>query len=148
MPPLQIRPIQNRPHINQYRPNICVVVSNNSYDYITISIGFDNDNLISNNWDNIYIIDNKNYSACNRKRYCLILSVGVKLFICVLVIINFFFYSKEELEDTIGVIRIRISKKNRQRNGQTKKYKRANKELKNTHKTKDRVTRTPDASEG
>jgi hypothetical protein len=45
----------------------------------------------------------------------------------------------EEFEDTKGVIRIRISKKNRQNNGQKKKYKRTN----NAHKTKDRVTRTP-----
>ena len=34
---------------------------------------------------------------------------------------------------------MRISKKNRQHNGQKKKYKRT----KHTHKTKDRVTRTP-----
>jgi hypothetical protein len=33
---------------------------------------------------------------------------------------------KEELEDTTGVIRIRISKKNRQHNDQKKKYKRTN----------------------
>jgi hypothetical protein len=32
----------------------------------------------------------------------------------------------EEFEDTKGVIRIRISKKNRQNNGQKKKYKRTN----------------------
>jgi hypothetical protein len=31
---------------------------------------------------------------------------------------------REEFEDTKGVIRIRISKKNRQHNGQKKKYKR------------------------
>ena len=31
---------------------------------------------------------------------------------------------QEEFEDTKGVIRIRISKKNRQHNGQKKKYKR------------------------
>ena len=50
----------------------------------------------------------------------------------------------EELEDTTGVIKIRISKKNRQHNGQKKKYKRTNNDLqKHTHKTKDRVTRTP-----
>ena len=36
---------------------------------------------------------------------------------------------KEEFEDTKGVIRIRKSKKNRQRNGQKKKYKRKNNDL-------------------
>ena len=45
---------------------------------------------------------------------------------------------KEEFEDTKEVIRIRISKKNRQHNGQKKKYKRTNNDLQNiTHKTKD-----------
>jgi hypothetical protein len=46
----------------------------------------------------------------------------------------------EEFEDTKGVIRIRISKKKRQHNGQKKKYKTTNNDL---HRTKDRVTRTP-----
>jgi len=41
--------------------------------------------------------------------------------------------SKEEFEDTNGVIRICISKKNRQYNGQKKKYKRTNKDLQNIH---------------
>ena len=51
---------------------------------------------------------------------------------------------KEEFEDIKWVIRIRISRKNRQHNGQQKKYKRTNNDLQNiTHKTKDRVTRTP-----
>ena len=48
--------------------------------------------------------------------------------------------STEEFEDTKGVIRIRISKKdrqhNRQKNGQSTTYK-------DTDKSKDRVTRTP-----
>jgi hypothetical protein len=49
-------------------------------------------------------------------------------------------YLQEEFEDTKRVIRIRISKKNRQHNGQKKKYKRTNNDLQNiTHKTKDRV---------
>ena len=39
----------------------------------------------------------------------------------------------EELEDTKGVIRIRISKKNRQHNGQKKKYKRTNNDLQKIH---------------
>ena len=43
-----------------------------------------------------------------------------------------------------GVIRIRISEKNRKHNGQMKKYKRTNGDLqKHTHRTKDRVTQTP-----
>jgi hypothetical protein len=47
--------------------------------------------------------------------------------------------------DTKGAIRIRISKKNRQHNGQKNNYKRPNNDLQNIHihKTKDRVTRTP-----
>jgi hypothetical protein len=44
-------------------------------------------------------------------------------------------------EDTKGVIRIRNSKKNRQRNGQEKKDRQRS--TKHTIKTKDRVTRTP-----
>jgi len=39
----------------------------------------------------------------------------------------------EEFEDTKGVIRIRISKKNRQNNGQKKKYKSTNNDLQNIH---------------
>jgi len=53
------------------------------------------------------------------------------------------FYScllKEEFEDTKGVIRLRVSKKNQQHNGQKKKDKQRS--TKHTHKTKDRVTRT------
>ena len=41
------------------------------------------------------------------------------------------FIFTEEFEDTKGVIRIRISKKNRQHNGQKKKYKRTNNDLYN-----------------
>ena len=37
-------------------------------------------------------------------------------------------YIQEEFEDTKGVIRIRISKKNRQHNGQKKKYKACSRE--------------------
>ena len=40
---------------------------------------------------------------------------------------------QEEFEDTEGAIRIRISKKNRQRNGQKKRYKRTNNDLQNIH---------------
>jgi hypothetical protein len=49
-----------------------------------------------------------------------------------------------ELEDTKGVIRFLKSKKYRQNNGQKKKYKNIKQRYtKHTHKTKDRVTRTP-----
>jgi hypothetical protein len=41
--------------------------------------------------------------------------------------------STEEFEDTKGVIRIRKSKKNRQHNGQKKKYKKTNNDLQNLH---------------
>ena len=49
--------------------------------------------------------------------------------------------SQEEFEDTKGVIRIRHSMKDRQHIGQKKKDKQWS--TKHTHKTKDRVTRTP-----
>jgi hypothetical protein len=39
----------------------------------------------------------------------------------------------EEFEDTKGAIIIRISKKNRQHNGQKKNYKRTNNDLQNIH---------------
>jgi len=51
---------------------------------------------------------------------------------------------QEEFEDTKGVIRSRKPKKDRQHNGQKKKYKKdKQRSTKHTHKTKDRVTRTP-----
>ena len=43
------------------------------------------------------------------------------------------FCMQEEFEDTKGVIRIRISKKNRPHNDQKKKYKRTNNDLQNIH---------------
>jgi hypothetical protein len=46
---------------------------------------------------------------------------------------GFFPNLNEEFEDTEGVIRIRISKKNRKHNGQMKKYKRTNNDLQNIH---------------
>ena len=52
----------------------------------------------------------------------------------------------EEFEGTKGVIRIRISKKNRQHNCQKKKYKvqkGKQRSTKHTYKTEDRATRTP-----
>jgi hypothetical protein len=54
---------------------------------------------------------------------------------------KFVHWANEEFEGTKGVIRIRISKKDRQHNGQKKKYKQRS--TKHTYKTKDRVTRTP-----
>ena len=53
---------------------------------------------------------------------------------------------EEEVEYTKWVIRIRISKKKRQHNGQKKKDKETINDLQNIHhtyNTKDRVTRTP-----
>jgi len=47
----------------------------------------------------------------------------------------------EEFKDTKGVIKIGKSMKNRQHSGQKKKYKQRS--AKHTHKSKDRVTRTP-----
>jgi len=40
---------------------------------------------------------------------------------------------QEEFEDTKGAIRIHISKKNRQHNGQKKKYKKTNNDQQNIH---------------
>jgi hypothetical protein len=40
---------------------------------------------------------------------------------------------EEEFEDTKGIIGIHISKKNRQHNGQKKKYKRTNNDLQSIH---------------
>jgi hypothetical protein len=42
-------------------------------------------------------------------------------------------FSEEEFADTKGVTRIRITKKNRQHNGQKKKDKRTNTDLQNMH---------------
>jgi hypothetical protein len=51
---------------------------------------------------------------------------------------------EEELDDTKLVIRIRKSKKDRQHNGQKNNgQKDKQRSTKHTHKTKDRVTRTP-----
>ena len=50
----------------------------------------------------------------------------------------------QEFEDTKGVITIRKSKKNRQHNGPKEKEQRdKQRSTKHTHKTEDRVTRTP-----
>ena len=54
-----------------------------------------------------------------------------------------YFIQKEEFEDSKEVIKIRISKKNRQHNGQRKKVQKdKQRSTIHTHKTKDRVTRT------
>jgi hypothetical protein len=53
-------------------------------------------------------------------------------------------WEQEEFEEKKEVIRSRKSKKDRQHNGQKKKDKRTNNNLQNiAHKTKDRVTWTP-----
>ena len=46
-----------------------------------------------------------------------------------------FWINVQELEDTKWVIRIRISKKNRQHSGQKKRCKKTNNDLKNIHIT-------------
>jgi len=46
---------------------------------------------------------------------------------------NIFVILQEEFEDTKGVIRIHIPKKNRQHNGQKKKYKRTSNDLQNIY---------------
>jgi adenylate cyclase class IV len=48
-------------------------------------------------------------------------------------ICDIFGWTEKEFEDTKEAIRIRISKKNRQHNGQKKKYKRTNNDLQNIH---------------
>jgi hypothetical protein len=53
--------------------------------------------------------------------------------LCVWYVIYCIVQITEEFEDTKGVIRIRISKKNRQHNDQKKKYKRTNNDLQNIH---------------
>ena len=54
--------------------------------------------------------------------------------ISIFVIINTFcILIQEEFEDTKEVIRIGISKKNRQHNGQKKKFRRTNNDLQNIH---------------
>jgi hypothetical protein len=47
--------------------------------------------------------------------------------------IYFYNFKYGEFEDTKGVIRSRKSKKNRQHNGQKKKYKRTNNDLQSIH---------------
>ena len=47
--------------------------------------------------------------------------------------VGLLFSERRELEDTKGVIIIRISKKNRQHNGLKKKYKRTNNDLHSIH---------------
>jgi hypothetical protein len=56
-----------------------------------------------------------------------------------------YFILKEEFEDTKGVIRIRTSKKDRQTTQWPKERGQKDKQrsTKHTHKTNDRITRTP-----
>ena len=55
----------------------------------------------------------------------------ISITVCLVKVKEYFVW--EEFEDTKGVIRIRISKKNRQHNDQKKKYKRTNNDLQNIH---------------
>ena len=65
---------------------------------------------------------------------CLFSSTWHLLYILTCIIIQQkHFDQQEEFEDTKEVIRIRISKKNRQHNDQKKKYKRTNNDLQNIH---------------
>jgi hypothetical protein len=82
----------------------------------------------------------------------IIWSASDKYFILFSIPFNLFHISEYRLlgftfDDTKGVIRIIISKKNRQHNGQKKKVQkdkqRSTKHTKHTYKTNDRVTRTP-----
>ena len=58
-------------------------------------------------------------------RNCVLISLSVRF--------SFMFQTEEEFEDTKGAIRNRISKKNRQHNGQQKKDKRTNNDQQNMH---------------
>ena len=51
----------------------------------------------------------------------------------VIAVVLYVYVCTKEFEDTKGVIRICKSKKNRQHNGQKKKYKRTNNDLQNIH---------------
>ena len=79
----------------------------------------------------------------------IIWSSSVKYFILFSIPFNLFHISDYRLlgftfEDIKGVIRIRISRKNRQHNGQKKKtQKDKQRSTKHTYKTNDRVTQTP-----
>ena len=55
---------------------------------------------------------------------------------------------KEEFDDTKGVIRISISKKNRQHNGQMKKYKRTSNDLQNILKNSRSSNANPTKTRG
>ena len=50
-------------------------------------------------------------------------------------LVTLVYFSRSDADDTKGLIRVRILKKNRQNNGQKKKYKRTNNDLQNRHKT-------------
>ena len=65
--------------------------------------------------------------------HCLLLVTVLTLFTVRPIISTFDLHVEEEFEDTKEVIRIRISKKNRQHNDQKKKDKRTNNDLQNGH---------------
>ena len=76
------------------------------------------------------------YSGIQRILSCVLLWVFFVFVLCLVYLLLSFFdwpfdFSRKNLKK--GVIRIRISKKNRQHNGQKKKYKKTNNDLQNIH---------------
>ena len=68
--------------------------------------------------------------------FCCLFFFDIRILIAPLVSSHFSYpiiQRQEEFEVTKGVIRIRISKKNRQHNDQKKKYRRTNNDLQNIH---------------
>jgi len=76
---------------------------------------------------NIILANNMNFHVSH-------ISVSVIQLYFVCIYIHFAYHQlDQEIEDTKGVIRIRKSKKDRQRNGEKKKNKRTNNDLQNIH---------------
>ena len=89
--------------------------------------------FISNN-DEVYIVIGVLLSLCKRT-YSLNRTIFKELreFLSVFSSVFHSLIGVEEFEDTKGVIRMRISKRNGQHNGKKKKYKRTNNDLQNMH---------------
>jgi hypothetical protein len=85
-------------------------------------------------WSRPFVIDN---NWCQLHGKCQELN-QMRLLACIQIFCNTLVQScctGQEFEYTKGFIRVRISKKNRQHNGQKNKYKRTNNDLQNIHKT-------------